>query len=267
MLHTIQLLSQRTDNTFYLVHDGARACLIDPIDAPQAIARIRELGLTLDALLNTHWHPDHVGGNAEILAAFPSVSHLIPAGEADRIQTDPARKLVLLAPGDVVRVGQGELQVILTPGHTVGHISLVGEQALLCGDVIFSAGVGHCKLGGDPPTLARTFSQILPTLPEHLTICCGHDYARRNVLFGLSLLPADPALLAHQARLAAHGEGPLPTTLGEERAMNPFMRCAEPAVQQAARAGAPQVWEARRAEGLDAVDATFCALRALRDVW
>jgi hydroxyacylglutathione hydrolase len=263
----IQLRSSRTDNTFYLVHDGHAACLIDPVDPQVGLDAVEALGLRLDALLNTHWHPDHVGGNAAIFAAVPDARHFIPAAEADLIDTSHTTRVTLLRSGDVVSVGASILRVIETPGHTIGHLSLISEDALLCGDTLFSAGVGHCKLGGDAPQLARTITTTIAALPDHLRVFCGHDYARRNVAFALSLLPDDPALLAHAARLSAHGDTPLITTLGEERRFNLFLRCEEPALQAAALERGGDVVATRRGEGLSDAEATLCALRALRDVW
>jgi hydroxyacylglutathione hydrolase len=266
-LHIQQLQSRLTDNTFYILHDAASACLIDPIDPQLALDYLATYALTPTCLLTTHWHPDHVGGNAAILAVHPSLTHMIPAAEADLIDLSASRNVRALRAGDVVRLGSYALDVLETPGHTVGHISLVCEDILVCGDTIFSAGVGHCKLGGDVDVLTQTLRATIAQLDHAVRIFCGHDYALKNLAFARSVLPNDPAIIARQAHLSHPGSTPVITTLGEERTFNLFMRCEERAVQEAARRLRPEVFEAALGRGQEVSGAAFCALRAARDVW
>lgn len=261
------LASTISDNFFYMLSDGTHAMLVDPIDAEVAIAALGELELT--AVLNTHWHPDHVGGNKRVLEAFPNTPLFGPTAEAELIEDLGGVALSqALSGGDTFALGAHTIHVLETPGHTVGHISYLVDGHLLSGDVIFSAGVGHCKLGGDSGVLYRTFANVLSGLPGDSIVYPGHNYARRNCEFGLSILPGDAALMARVDELEPAGERTITlTTLAEERAFNPFMRCRDESLQQALKSTHAEQWERARASSKTDEEATFRTLRALRDEW
>ncbi len=267
--HIDILASTRGDNFFYMIHDGTEAALIDPIDADLGIAAIRDAGLTLTAVLNTHWHPDHDGGNAAVLDAFEEAILIGPAAEADQIAEHGSVPLERgVAAGDAVTIGDLSLEVFETPGHTGGHISYMIEHHLFSGDVIFGAGAGNCRFGGDPGVLYETFAGFLGDLDEDVVFYPGHDYAVRNLEFGLSIQPEHDALAAQlkEARKVKE-RALLLTTIGQERAFNPFLRTDEAALQQTLQTEREQIWTEQRALASDDREATFRTLRALRDAW
>ena len=265
------LKSTVSDNYFYgLVDEEAgQAALVDPIDAQLAIERVRELGVELTAVINTHLHHDHTGGNEQVLEAFPEATLVAAAGDAsgiDGVQRE-------LQGGDRLVVGSMDLGVLETPGHTPGHISLLWQEPgrgghLLSGDTIFVAGVGNCRFGGDPHVLYRTFSEQIAKLPDDTLFYPGHDYAERNLEFALSLDPDD-----EQARLQLErwrkrsGDGLPIISLGEERMYNPFMRYDDEALQQVLEARHGDVLRAQREESESEPEAVFCAVRELRNQW
>lgn len=264
-MQTRILKSTISDNYFYLVSDEAgRAALIDPIDAPTAIEAVNADGLELEFVVNTHFHHDHVGGNDEVLDAFPQ-ANLVAGPDADRIDgRHPIRKV--LRGGDELRVGAETFDILATPGHTPGHISLLHGSSLFSGDTIFVAGAGNCRFGGDAGVLFRTFRDVLGRLDDDVTFYPGHDYARRNLEFALALEPTHgPA----RKKLEEIDDEPglVVTTLGEERRYNPFLRFDDGRLDDALAARHPETLAAQRAAAQDEREAIFRAVRALRNDW
>jgi len=166
-------------------------------------------------------------------------------------------------------VGASQWSVRHAPGHTPGHIVLMHEAAdggvdLVSGDVLFVAGCGNCRFGGDAAQQGETYARRVANLPDSTRFYPGHDYAVRNLEFALSVQPDNAAVTAQLARARAHdaSTGPFLTTVGEERTYNPFLRTHDAALQQrvAALTGEP-------IRGDDASLRTFVALRALRDTF
>ena len=224
-----------SDNYGVLVHDSATGATA-AIDAPEAGAVLKALadtGWSLTDILVTHHHGDHVGGIPALKAKFPELRVVAPAAEATKIGGVDLG----VNEGDEVMVGHLGAKVIATPGHTAGHIVYWFEEAgvLFAGDTLFSLGCGRVM---ETPLDTMWDSLLkLSQLPGETQIYCGHEYTASNAKFALTVEP-DNAVLRDRARdvehLRAEGKPTLPTTLALELAANPFLRCAEPAVQAAA---------------------------------
>jgi hydroxyacylglutathione hydrolase len=240
-----------SDNYGFLIRDeasGKTAC----IDTPEAAAILRELqaaGWELDFIFNTHWHPDHAGGNAEIKAA--TGCEIVGPAEVTRIA--PLDREV--RGGDQVELGQTRFTVIETGGHTLGHIAYYdsGSHAAFVGDTLFALGCGRL-FEGKPEQMWASLSR-LAALPDDTRVYCAHEYTASNARFALSVDEA-PALKARAAEVFAareRGEWTVPTTIGLEKATNPFLRAPQLAAR-VGKAGAPD-YEA------------FAAVRAAKDAF
>ena len=219
-----------SDNYGFLVRDdatGLAAC----IDTPEASVILRELaalGWKLDLILNTHWHPDHAGGNAEIKAA--TGAHVIGPAEVERIGQAPDR---IVAGGDIVALGETRLEVIESGGHTLGHVAYydaAGHVAFV-GDTLFALGCGRL-FEGTPQQMWDSL-QRLAELPDDTKVYCAHEYTASNARFALSV-DDDPALKARADDIFAareRGEWTVPTTIGLEKATNPFLRAGSAAIR------------------------------------
>ena len=187
-------------------------------------------GLTLAAILATHHHPDHVGGIAE-LVAMTKVPVFGPRGEPIPALTHPVGQ------GDKVEIPalKAEFSVLDIPGHTRAHVAYYGLESLFCGDTLFACGCGRLFEGTAEQMLASLSK--LAALPDATKVYCGHEYTLANIKFARAVDPDNRMLAAREQRaraLRAAGQPTLPSTLGEERATNPFLRCAEPVVVESA---------------------------------
>ena len=222
------------DNYVVLLHDTASmatAC----IDAPDAAAMLAELdarGWALTDILVTHHHADHVQGIAALKARFPKARVVGPQKEADKI----AGLEVTVSEGDTVKVGALSASVIETPGHTLGQVNywFAREKLLFSGDTLFALGCG--RVMETPLEVMWQSLSRLAALPADTQVYCGHEYTQSNARFALSVEP-DNALLQARARhvdaLRAHGNATVPSTIELELATNPFLRAANPELQQA----------------------------------
>ncbi|WP_373488492.1 hydroxyacylglutathione hydrolase [Blastomonas sp.] len=249
LVHQFACLS---DNYGFLAHDpvsGETAC----IDTPDADAYLREAagrGWTITQIWNTHWHPDHAGGNLAIKAAT-GCTIVAPASEGERIAgIDRA-----LVPGDTVMLGDVSADVIDVAGHTLGHIAfhLASEGIAFVGDSLFALGCGRMFEG--TPAMMWAGLERLKVLPDKTVIYCAHEYTAANARFALSVDPDNPALRDFAAEVAAkrkNDQWTVPTRLDRERAANPFLRADDPVMQ------------ARMGFAGDTV-ATFAAIRRAKD--
>jgi hydroxyacylglutathione hydrolase len=252
-------------NFHYLVAcaETGEALAVDPLDAQRCLRRARELGWTIRAIFNTHEHPDHTGGNAEMVAATgaPVLAH---AAAADRIGGVAQG----LRGGETVRIGRSvELRCLDTPGHTRAHLCLYAgpeeheTPALFSGDTLFNAGVGNCIHGGDPQLLYDSFNTILSRLPDATRVFPGHEYLGRNLGFTLDREPSNAAARDMSQRITGLSPQDMPVTnLAEERQFNAFLRLESREIIDGLRstAGSRKDFDPRE---------VFLALRELRNRW
>ncbi len=223
-----------SDNYGFLVRDltsGKVAC-IDTPDADAVLAALDEAGWGLDLILNTHWHPDHTQGNARLKAE--TACEIVGPEEVRRAA--PIDRIV--AGGDTVMLGGTALEVTDTPGHTLGHIvyrSPEDGQAFV-GDVLFNLGCGRL-FEGTPAQMWNSL-QTLAAWPDGTVVWCAHEYTAANARFALSV-DDRPEMAARAAEIFAmreRGEATVPTTIGAEKAFNPFLRAGDAETFAAVRA-------------------------------
>ncbi|MDO8321435.1 MAG: hydroxyacylglutathione hydrolase [Phenylobacterium sp.] len=211
-----------SDNYGFLVRDDATglAACIDTPDAPAILAELAKLGWKLDLILNTHWHPDHAGGNAAIKAATGAT--VVGPAEVERLT--PVDRQV--AGGDTVQLGETRFAVIESGGHTLGHIAFhdAADKVAFVGDTLFTLGCGRL-FEGTPAQMWDSLSR-LAALPDDTAVYCAHEYTASNARFALSV-DTSPELKARAEAIFAareRGEWTVPTTIGLEKATNPFLR-------------------------------------------
>ena len=222
------------DNFGVLVHDpatGATAA-IDVPEAEPTLKALAEKGWTLTDILVTHRHADHVQGIPDVKKAFPKARVVAPAGEADRVPLVDIK----VKEGDVVKVGGLSASVIDTPGHTSGHIVYYfdADKMLFAGDTLFSIGCG--RVMETPMAVMWDSLQKLIALPPETRVWCGHEYTVANAKFALTVDPDNAKLKQHYEKaqaMRARGEATLPTTIGFELEINPFLRPESVGVQKA----------------------------------
>ena len=218
------------DNYIWVLEDGHNAVAVDPGDAAPVQAFLEASGLALAAVLATHHHADHVGGLQALARRWGCPTF------------GPAREVVAgldtkLAEGDRITVpGLGiALGTLDIPGHTAGHIALFGEAVVFCGDTLFACGCGRL-FEGTAPQMVDSLAK-LARLPGETRVYCGHEYTLANIRFAEAVEPGNRRLAERKAREVAkrsRGEPTLPSTIAEELATNPFLRCEEPEVAASA---------------------------------
>ena len=217
-----------SDNYAYLVTAGGsdEAFVIDPSEAEPVIAAIEREGLRLVAIVNTHHHHDHVGGNEGLRARYGALPVYAHASDEGRVpaQTEKVEE------GRRFRVAGLELDPLHVPGHTTGAVAYHVEDGVFTGDTLFVAGCGRL-FEGTPEMMHRSLSGKLARLPPETRVYCGHEYTVANLRFAAHAEPDNRAVSAKLERARAmreRGEPTVPSTIGEELETNPFLRAAEP---------------------------------------
>jgi len=221
---TIEQFICRTDNYGVLLHDdqtGLTAAIDAPEEAPIA-ERLKARGWNLDHIFITHHHEDHVEGNVALKRAFGSTI-TGPAKEADKIPAIDRK----VSGGDTIAFGDYRIEVMDTPGHTLGHISYLirSERLAFVADTLFAVGCGRV-IEGTMPMMWDSLVK-LAALPDDTIVYCGHEYTEANIRFALTVEPDNPDLVRRAAAvkaLRAEGRMTLPTTIGLEKQTNPFLR-------------------------------------------
>ena len=211
------------DNYVWLVHDAAsgETVAVDPSVADPVLEASAARGWTISQVWNTHWHPDHTGGNDAIRAA--TGCRITGPAEAERV----SKMDRIVVGGDHARIGELDAELIDIPAHTAGHVAFhVAEAGIVfTGDTLFAMGCGRL-FEGDAAQM-YTNMQRLAALPPDTRIYCGHEYTLANGLFALSIEPDNATLARRVEEVKAQrerGEVTLPTTVALEIATNPFMR-------------------------------------------
>ncbi|WP_286232531.1 hydroxyacylglutathione hydrolase [Thalassotalea sediminis] len=226
-----------TDNYIWALHIAgfSKLVLVDPGDASVCIDYIERNNLELDAILITHHHPDHVGGIDELIEysaqkhwnvdvfgpkhdKIPSITHFVNNDDTIEINTLSLR-----------------LKVIALPGHTLEHVAYFNNTMLFCGDTLFSAGCGRL-FEGTPKQMLNSL-KYLASLPENTRVYCTHEYTLANVNFALTIEPSNTELVNYYNKVVKMREQDmitLPSTIKQELAINPFLRCQQDEIRHSA---------------------------------
>lgn len=247
------------DNYLWLVHDGRNAAAVDPGDAAPILAALKEHGLALIAILLTHHHADHIGGVPGLLARF-QVPVFGPRNDGIAAVTEP------LDEGDRISVPGLDLslRVLEVPGHTLGHIAYVRDGAepwVFCGDTLFAGGCGRL-FEGTPAQMTDSLDK-LAALPAATKVFCAHEYTLSNLRFATAVDPGNTELRSRVAADTAtrdRGQPTVPSSIGLERATNPFLRYREPEIAAELRA-------AGKLHGGEPPVAVFAALREWKNTF
>lgn len=229
MHYKISAIKAFTDNYIWSVHNDKHALVVDPGDAKPVIAFLNEHAISLEVILITHHHYDHTGGIAELREHYPHVKIYGPHNPNIKGLTHR------LSENDSVDIAVFGLSfdILQTPGHTLDHIVYVNEDFIFCGDTLFSGGCGRMFEG--TPEVFHASLQKLATLPASTKVYCTHEYTQANLEFAISIEPQNKALLAYRDWVIKQRKAEqitLPSSIENECAINPFLRCHNTSVKQ-----------------------------------
>ena len=247
-----------SDNYIFLLYDSTRniAAVVDPAVAAPVLAKLHELNAELVAILNTHHHHDHVGGNRDLMREYPN---LIVYGGAEDEGRIPGQTVFLHEGEHRVEFGSSIAEVFFVPGHTRGHIAYYFPPAspnepgeLFCGDTLFAGGCGRL-FEGTPAQMVNSLGK-LRALPDNTRVWCAHEYTLKNLQFALSVDVENQDLQHRYIEVQdkrSQNEATVPSLLGTEKRTNPFLRWDLPALQFATKSREPVQ--------------TFARLRGMKD--
>ncbi len=236
---SVSIVPCLSDNYAYLVRlDGSDdAFVVDPSESEPVIAAVEKLGLHLVGILNTHHHPDHVGGNVGLIARFGELPVVAFQGDRGRV---PAQTRGV-EDEETFDLAGLSIRALHVPGHTTGAVAYVTDGAVFTGDTLFIAGCGRL-FEGTPEMMHHSLTDRIAALPEATRVYCGHEYTVANLQFAVHVDPdnvdARRALEAAREK-RARGESTVPSTIATERATNPFLRVAAPAMRDRFGGGDP----------------------------
>jgi len=216
-----------TDNYIWLLHNGTHAVVVDPGDATPVIKVLTDQSLTLNAILITHHHSDHIDGVSELIERYHPTVY---APEKEKFNFPH----ISVSENDKIQLQCIELEfsVMDIPGHTLGHVAYYGANHLFCGDTLFGAGCGRL-FEGTPEQMFDSL-QRLAKLPRHTAVYCAHEYTEHNLRFAHMLDTNNKAITKRQQDAAAKRAANLPTlpsTIALELETNPFLRCDDIAIK------------------------------------
>ncbi|HEY7164325.1 MAG TPA: hydroxyacylglutathione hydrolase [Candidatus Binatia bacterium] len=247
------------DNYGYLLacERTGSAAIVDPSESDPLLRRLDEANGTLKllAILNTHHHRDHTGGNQGILAKYPAKvyghksDHERIPGLTDGVDD-----------GDEIQIGEERGKVFFIPGHTTGHVAYLFGKNLFCGDTLFTAGCGRI-FEGTPEQMLSSLKRLM-ALPDDTLVYCGHEYTENNLRFALTLEPSNRAVASRYEKVQearAREASTVPSTMAEEKQTNPFLRWDSKELQSNANSGAAEV-------SVDPVS-IFARIRKMKDAF
>ncbi len=222
-----------SDNFAYLLvcEDTGEAGVVDPSEAPPVLEAVQSAGVRLTAILNTHHHWDHIGGNNALLAAHPGLAVYGHASDKGRIDGQTQ----FLETGDTFSLGKRTVRTLHNPGHTSGAVSYVVEDCVFTGDTMFAGGCGRL-FEGTPAMMYTSLCETIGSLPEQTKVYFGHEYTEANLRFAAHVEPDNAAVAQRLDAVRAQraqGEFTTPSTLAEEWRTNPFMRVDSATIQAA----------------------------------
>ncbi|MCH7600833.1 MAG: hydroxyacylglutathione hydrolase [Myxococcales bacterium] len=234
----IERIPTFSDNYTYLAicEKTREAAIIDAPEADPVIRRVEQLGVTVSKILSTHHHPDHAMANPELAKRYdvPVYGHHSDSGRLAGFTHG-------VDEGDTVEIGQQTARVLFIPSHTMGHVAYVFDEAkaLFSGDMLFAGGCGRL-FEGDAQMMYTALCEKLAALPDDMRVFCGHEYTEANLRFAAHVEPDNAAIAEKLARVseirknaaadwhdATPAEMTIPSTIGEEKATNPFMRSSD----------------------------------------
>jgi hydroxyacylglutathione hydrolase len=245
------------DNYGYLIvcQKTNSAAIVDPSESEPVLRRIEQENVTLTAILNTHHHRDHTGGNEGLLAGnkLEVYGHKSDQGRVPGLTRG-------VEEGDDITVGELRGKVLFIPGHTTGHVAYLFDNNLFCGDTLFTAGCGRL-FEGTAEQMQASLKKLM-TLPDETKVYCGHEYTESNLRFAMTLEPKNHKLVSRLERvqaLRARGLSTVPSTIEEEKHTNPFLRWESKEIQARLKNRTPDL-------RLDPVS-VFAQVRKLKDAF